>query len=43
MSEQLKAATDLDIVQAVRERATGKPVPPAGGNAGGGRRTAAHQ
>jgi hypothetical protein len=28
MSEQLKAATGLDIVQAVRQRVAGKPVPP---------------
>jgi hypothetical protein len=28
MSEQLKAATGLDVVQAVRERVVGKPVPP---------------
>jgi flotillin len=28
MSEQLKAATGLDMVQAVRERVAGKPVPP---------------
>jgi hypothetical protein len=28
MSEQLKAATGLDVVQAVRERLAGKPVPP---------------
>ena len=28
MSEQLRTATGLDIVQAVRERVSGKPVPP---------------
>ena len=28
MSEQLKAATGLDMVQAVRERLAGRPVPP---------------
>ena len=28
MSEQLKAATGLDIVQAVRERVVGKPALP---------------
>jgi flotillin len=28
MSEQLKAATGVDIVQAVRERAVGKSLPP---------------
>lgn len=28
MSEQLKAATGLDVVQAVRERVAGKPAPP---------------
>jgi flotillin len=28
MSEQLKAATGLDMVQAVRDRVAGKPVPP---------------
>jgi hypothetical protein len=28
MSEQLKAATGLDMLQAVRERVAGKPVPP---------------
>ncbi len=28
MSEQLKAATGVDMVQAVRERLVGKPVPP---------------
>ena len=43
MSEQLKAATGVDMVQAVRERLVGKPVSPVrAGTEGaeGGRREA---